>query len=62
MPCRYYDCGWCYYPEPEVVTAVHGMCNAMESCPKSVSWDSLIAEPPKLLKFQDDGDDSEDHW
>lgn len=62
MPCKYYDCGWCYYPDEEKTTAVCGACNAMESCPQSIKWDDVIGDPPLLLKFRDDGDDTEEHY
>lgn len=62
MPCKYYDCGWCYCPEEDKTTSICGQCNDMESCPQAISWSGLISEPPKLLKFQDSGDDNEEHW
>jgi len=62
MPCRHYDCGFCYYIGDGPTTARQGACNAMEDCPQSVKWDNIIGEPPLLLKLRDDGDDNEEHW
>lgn len=64
MPCEYNDCGWCYAPLTEETTAVNGACNDMPNCPQSTSWswESITNDPPKLLKFQDNGDDTEEHW
>ena len=62
MPCKYWDCGWCYAPEDVEANEIHGQCNDMDACPQSIKWAELIGEPPKLLKFYDDGDDNEEHY
>ena len=63
MPCKYYDCGWCYAPEDVSANEMDGQCWDMDRCPQSRSWMQIIYEPQiKSLQFRDDGDDSEEHY
>lgn len=48
MPCKYFDCGWCYAPEDAETTAEAGQCNRMPDCPQSVSWKDLNFPPVNL--------------
>lgn len=69
MPCKYWDCGWCYAPDEVAATEIDGQCNNMDGCPQSIPMTTFIFEPAdkqppetKLLNFRDDGDDTEEHW
>ena len=35
MPCKYYDCGWCYAPAGLITTDRNGQCNLMSACPQA---------------------------
>lgn len=63
MPCKYWDSGWCYAPEDVEANEMNGQCMDMDRCPQSIPMTTFIFEPAdKLLKFQDSGDDQEEHW
>lgn len=52
MPCKYYDCGWCYAPEDLETTAEASQCNRMEDCPQSISWKDINLPPINLRNSQ----------
>ena len=63
MPCKYWDCGWCYAPEDVEANEINGQCNDMDACPQSIPMTALIFDPPaRQLQFIDTGDDNEEHW
>lgn len=55
MPCKYYDCGWCYAPEGLATTDVNGACNMMQVCPQSVEIPAInLPVFPSAYNFYSD--------
>lgn len=70
MPCKWYDCGWCYAPEHMETTAKNGACNNMQVCPQSVELPNInLNVLQSAYNFytdhsynKDNGCDTEEHW